>query len=87
MTPLEIIGASVLTVVMDFMKSGGINPKHEITIKDNKDEKEKVKKLIVKINSQKQASNPTNTILNSYHYYLSLYHCRNLYNTSREFDL
>ena len=41
MTPLEIIGASVLTVVMDFMKSGGINPKHEITIKDNKDEKEK----------------------------------------------
>ena len=45
MTPLEIIGASVLTVVMDFMKSGGINPKPEITIKDNKDEKEKVKKL------------------------------------------
>ncbi len=45
MTPLEIIGASMLTVVMDFMKSGGINPKHEITIKDNKDEKEKVKKL------------------------------------------
>ena len=39
MTPLEIIGASMLTVVMDFMKSGGINPKHEITIKDNKDEK------------------------------------------------
>lgn len=48
MTPLEIIGASVLTVVMDFMKSGGINPKHEITIKDNKDEKEKVKKSLIK---------------------------------------
>ena len=48
MTPLEIIGASVLTIALAFMKSGGINPKHEITIKDNKDEKEKIKKSLIK---------------------------------------
>lgn len=48
LTPFEAIGAAVLTAALAFMKSNGINPKREIIIKNNKDEKETIKKSLIK---------------------------------------
>ncbi len=48
LTPFEAIGGSLLAIALAFMKSGGKKSKQEVKIKNNNDEKETVKKALIK---------------------------------------
>ena len=48
LTPFEAIGGGLLAIVLAFMKSGGKKSKQEVKIKNNNDEKETVKKSLIK---------------------------------------